>query len=686
MKERLIRICTVLACLLAVTLACGCAMAAEGIVAESGRTTWRAYSDGLAFAENGEPTYDPVTGMWTMTIDTNQTNWQAVVAAGVDESGDVKGLDLTILPASSETNKASAIYSSGTSGGTQAEWDAWLAREITREPNRDHAEYGAGTSLSLGHYDSQSGTFLPQATKEDEIYTLFVRVRYADGSYDSRYVKVAVSFTNQNPKRVSFSNVSYSNILPNFGGTAFSANVSDGSAEYSNPTSTPQAGKLVTAVRAPGTKEQTAGWTASLGRSKLTMSTDSDGHCVALIEMNLPAESYAATESGVIIWKAGDVTKACEKIIVKVVHGTPLLWPEYVDALVPFEKNDVELKLVGGIGGVSLEKDGNATRLALDTQALLSAASAGQDLTQAAVQIRLKAPANARYYAGGDVVYGSSVSYGPTMADNFYPNGVAKYPPYELLPIDSTWIAPLDLSYFYMEKQTKPSGDGEMDYYMSCWTTEATEFGAAVQIIQWFDDEKQLIGENYIVFTFDALDLISLEEVLTDESGLSEHPNVPRVVIKDKWDGTGKVSLMAERLPSSPGSHYYHLTLVDENNEPVYLEGQTCDVYLPYPDHPIRYTRETAQDLELTIGHYDSEMNLVEEVFSVTKGNLELTPYGMRLRVSSFSPFIVNWKLPAETAAADVPQTGDHSAPLLWLCLMGMAGVCMLMLSKRARN
>ena len=62
-------------------------------------------------------------------------------------------------------------------------------------------------------------------------------------------------------------------------------------------------------------------------------------------------------------------------------------------------------------------------------------------------------------------------------------------------------------------------------------------------------------------------------------------------------------------------------------------------------------------------------MQLKEAAFSVARGNLELTPYGMRLRVKDFSPFVVSWNAPGGAA---VPSTGD-SFP------MGAALLCMLL-------
>jgi len=671
-----------LCCLQTALLLCGTALAEEGIAAEDGRKDYQAFSDGLKFVEGKGPVYQ--NGLWSMTIDTAATDWTAVIAAGYHESQQISGVELQVF--ADPHKSASRVGTWGTSG-TQQEMLEWLETVETMEPMApvgSNSQYGSAT-VRLGFYDAASGKFFPEEIKRDEHRTFLIRFKYQDGTYDSRYVMAEVSFSSLEPVEVSIPAATVNEIIPNFGGTTLQAEVSPGRVEYRNATDDPQALTLITAVKAPGPKEETADWTAYDGDRKLDMDNDASGHAVACFYSDLPAEKYTESFAKVILWKdAQKNVKAMQRFSLDIVHGNLAPWPEYAEGLKPLAAADpssVQLEMQGNVSGVTALPNGYTVHIGFDDEALYQAAADGENLSAAAVKVRIRAPQGAAFYTGAKTLMGGTNIYGPSLAQTYGASGYLTPSAEDAIPVTGEWVEVGNMGYLEQRSYVNPAG-GTMHYYLAAFRGLATDLGGGVQIIDWFDRDLNLLERNYLVYTFENASIVTDEVVLEDESGMDASDLKPRVVIKGNWHkGHGKVVLHAERLLSSPGTHYYNLQLVGEDGAVIPVpKGEKCDVYLPYPEGYDR-TKAQKEGLEITIGHYNDQMELVEDAFSVAKGNLELTPFGMRLRVSGFSPFVVGWRTaePAPLPTSAVPKTGD-AFPLSSVLLLGLLAVSGMML------
>ena len=687
-----IRCVGLLVCLLTALLAASCALAAEPVLPVEESRTDIIYSDGLRFVAGKAPAFQD--GVWRMTIDTAATDWASVVAMNYNNSQEVMGPSFFLF---ADPAKTAEYVSTGYFGGIPEEemkefFDFWQSIEPEDSPGWQGDRQMERAAFDMGHYDPATGKFFPQATEAWDC--LFVRFKYTDGTYENRWVRIEIAFSSTDPVDVPLPQVPAEDILPNFGGSTFEAQVSRGRIKYTNITDHPEEIRLQTAVRAPGSKDETASWKASYNSFDLATATDADGHLVACIENHLPVDGYYEDSSSFLVWRdAVGTIQAIQQLDISITHGKLLLWPEYVAALVPFESGDVQLSVAGGVDGLSVASDGKTIHLTIDSEKVVKAAARGVDPSAGELQVRVKAPSDAKYYSGGDTLTSATNIYGPDLAEEYYPNGSHKdFGDDKPVPVPGKWITLDPHAYMFGEEFSRPMG-GTMKYFFS--HPMSTEMGGEVQILRWFDANMDLIGENYLVFTYDPVPLITLQEVVEDESALPKHPNMPRAVVKGNWcKPYGKVSLKADRLPSSPQTFYYDLKLVAEDGTIVPVpQGETCDVYLPFPDG---YTRETARELRITTAHYNDQGQLVEEgVYSVEKGNLELTPYGMRLRTGSFSPYVVSWE-PAAPAPADpvtpaapanVPKTGDSfplGALLLLSCLSLLTAGWLIRGRKRA--
>ena len=655
-------------CTLLVLAGTGYAQAEEGVLAEAERTSLTFLCpNGLKFAN--EPVYE--NGAWNVMIDTAATDWADVVSSGFNDSQYITGFLVWIQP---DPQKTAKLFCAGGFSGSQQELRAWLADMQQTPPYMQTSVRANQTSIDLGYYDAASGKFFPETIFPDENRASFVRFQYEDDTYDSRYALVRLSFTSTDPVDVPIPQVTKENLLPDFSGTGYQYQISTGKLTYSNPTDTPKQVTLVTAVRAPGRKQEAAGWEAYAGPFPMNMGQDSGGHRVALLKNELPAQASAFSQSSIISWKdENGLVKARQCLSLIIVHGNPRPWPEYVDELAPFDSNDVKLRVLGHVDGLSVQKKGSILRFTMDAEKLIRQAAEGKkNLTDACLEVQIKPPKGAKYYTGGDVLFGSNNIYGPEAAEAYYRDSTT-YTPVE---ITQPWIS-FSFPYLEIKSFQRPDG-GTMQYFFSAAGGMTSALAGHVHIIRWIGEDDVLLGENYLIYTYDEAALSFKEKALDNEGELTVDFPAPRAVIKGNWGNHhGKVFLQAKRMPSSPNSYYYQLQLEAEDGTVLPIPaGEKCDVYLPYPDG---YNRQTAQHLTLTIGHYNSQMQLVEDVFSVKKGNLELTPFGMRLRVSSFSPYVVSWEsAPTQEETVVPPQTGDvFPLALVSLCALlalGAAG------------
>lgn len=131
----------------------------------------------------------------------------------------------------------------------------------------------------------------------------------------------------------------------------------------------------------------------------------------------------------------------------------------------------------------------------------------------------------------------------------------------------------------------------------------------------------------------------------------------------------------------------YDIYISDLSGEELEL-SQESTLCFPYPEG---LDQTSAAECDITIYHYTSSGET--EVFSSGEGQIEMTPQGMCIRISSFSPFEIVLKVQTETdlpgaddlpETIDLPKTGDTSHIGLWLAMLTLAGVALKVLKRKA--
>ena len=117
----------------------------------------------------------------------------------------------------------------------------------------------------------------------------------------------------------------------------------------------------------------------------------------------------------------------------------------------------------------------------------------------------------------------------------------------------------------------------------------------------------------------------------------------------------------------------YDVRLVDSEGNKVELPKE-CILCFPYPEG----LDETSGNRYRIMIHHLGDKGM--EKFSTEDGTIDLKPQGLCIRVSSLSPFIIEWE---EFPEADLPQTGDNSHIALWFALLMMAGTAILTLKRK---
>ena len=207
------------------------------------------------------------------------------------------------------------------------------------------------------------------------------------------------------------------------------------------------------------------------------------------------------------------------------------------------------------------------------------------------------------------------------------------------------------------------------------YTVNNTEVTFAdIVIFQWYDAEGNLIKagdkEGYYFY------LIKEPYVkTTTTAALTKDPTEavakPTIVISNS--ATGEVvtnGVLKTEMPLQnavdPNSDtrylYMKLTYIDENTGLEVEPGtEGAVVYLAYPDG---MTYEQAQGYTFKLYHYTDENHVTHEEMK-----LEATPYGLRFKTTSFSPFLLEW-----TPASSSPSHNESG---------GLSGVNITNLTNR---
>ena len=160
-----------------------------------------------------------------------------------------------------------------------------------------------------------------------------------------------------------------------------------------------------------------------------------------------------------------------------------------------------------------------------------------------------------------------------------------------------------------------------------------------IVVIDWYDEDYNLIKREYIYATYG--EYVNEEEAEATPE-IKEEVEVPTPVDDIEWVLTTNHFPQVSRYEEVTS---YYFQLEGDENTP---EGDKV-IYLPYSfvnpydkydynkDGVFDYSDAVVLKLNPKIHHYDDDHNELETI------NGELTPYGIRFVVSSFSPFVLDW-------------------------------------------
>ena len=168
------------------------------------------------------------------------------------------------------------------------------------------------------------------------------------------------------------------------------------------------------------------------------------------------------------------------------------------------------------------------------------------------------------------------------------------------------------------------------DLGIDFWYTSNSGY-IQIEVIDWFDKDYNLIKREYIYVTYGEY---VNEEEAEATPGVEEKVTVP-TPIGQGWKLTTNHFPQVSRYEEVTS---YYFQLEGDENTP---DGEKV-IYLPYSfiDESLTYEKALEMKLKPKIHHYtDDYGELVEG--KPLKG--ELTEYGIRFVVESFSPFVLDW-------------------------------------------
>lgn len=202
------------------------------------------------------------------------------------------------------------------------------------------------------------------------------------------------------------------------------------------------------------------------------------------------------------------------------------------------------------------------------------------------------------------------------------------------------------------------------------YTVNNTEVTFAdIVIFQWYDENKEIIKGEYFYLIKEPYVKTTTKAALTEDP--TKAVAKPTIVISNS--ATGEVvtnGVLKTEMPLQnavdPNSDtrylYMKLTYIDESTGLEVEPGtEGAVVYLAYPDG---MAYEQAQGYTFKLYHYTDENHVTHEEMK-----LEATPYGLKFKTNSFSPFLLEW-----TPAASSPSHNESG---------GLSGVNITNLTNR---
>lgn len=613
-------------------------------------------------------------GRVDIVIDTYATDWDKV-ASSARKSGSLTIHPGIVKPEGMNEAAAQTDYYRR-SGMTQEQTEDEIAQLLLRWGNGKGTDYSCSTQgWAIGRYDEGTGLFLPEEIPEASGAGFAVRWRKRNGSSYVSYterVRITVTYTSIIPIYTRRQNVGKADIAANVraDGKSLPASsfagvkIQDGRIVYSLK-DVQEGSEVYTAVAAPAWLKTDAGWKAYLIRegreTELPIQSGAAyglaNKCV-VISQKIESKPVIAKDDWAIKWvDVQGKTHSVSYLEAQFHVDEPKLTIAYEDNVEPMPRGAIAWKTENAMAGLGVsynEREG-IFRLTIDENRLPE--NGKTDLAKPNVSVEVTAPQGAAhctvYSLNGDVIYGDT---GEAMM---------RLGTLSVTPGEPVAVPELTECIYFRKITATLKNAKTMNYYVS--PSMVGEYGGTTIVFEWLDSEGESIGKKqYIALMTDSYQLVEHENpALTGEPG--DPVKMPAVHTNE-----GGLYVATAQLPQM-GDHVlrYEIELVDENGSKTSAE-EPVRVYLPYPDG------RTMEEC-----HYDSFVVYHQlqdgsyETYSTENGKLTLTPQGLYMEVTSFSPYFLNWEEGTAPDTAQLPQTGDPHSIAAYALLLAACAVCM---------
>lgn len=611
-------------------------------------------------------------------IDTHATDWDMVATAAR------KSESLVIHPGiHAPQNVLGAAFSTDISrrnGESQAAAEERVLNDMIK-----NAGYGDNNSVyecsyqgwMIGSYDGGTGLFLPMPIGQGWA-SFAVGWRMPDGDLNVECVRFNVRFTDLVPIYTKRIGVKAGDIVPFFRLNEWSllhgdAAPAEGSVVYEIDNVSPgKEAYVCTAIAAPYDADWTAAYLLSNGKeqresgdSLTTVWTPrTEGHPTGkpyiIPYFRVERSDILEKKDWVIKW----VRKGDDGEDVVVVTGLEAVFkvgkpqftasypynekgqPEKAGAM-PIPAGRLQFQITDPIEGLNVEKRNGCIHMSVDEDVLPK--NRKTDLSRTMMSAAVKVPDRAEsfkvYYQRGDVIYGN------WNEKQEFRGEVDQAPKGQWMGLQEFTNRPFFKAYNDVLHNGK-----FMTYYVAAMPYGP--YGGETLIFEWTlrnQDGSTTVSREYVSLTMDLYQLKRnpSETMNPNKVEMNGHP----IVVTNM-----KMDVETAMLPQMGENVLRHeITLYDDDGMKLTLD-QPVILYLPYPDGK---TMEECENDVFVVYHQVGKDNYEE--FSLAKGNLTLTKEGLRMQVTSFSPYYINWEAGGQTDS--LPMTGDDSRLALWLLL-----------------
>lgn len=613
--------------------------------------------------------YDAQTGTLTLTIDSKETDWQMVLSSSCSAEG-----ELFVSLRATVVDPVKDIVNPREANGYFDDLSLLPYMGNNAQINGDEMRM----TVPVGRYQAENGVFIPMPSEEGWPFMKFVWDRDEEPSL-LYGLKVKVVYSSADPLQLNLNKLPASAIQANTTGLAnVTSQVTDGLLEYAS-SEDDRIQNLTTQFYFPVLNDHADYQLFVGGSGPVSVTTDAQGAYYEWVISNDSAGKIYRNGTMHFLVKDSD-GKPIEAYSFQysVEQGTPELWFAGCDdytAIASADPSRLSLSVLAeddngqsivSPQGIDFSINEGIIWMTMQEDQLIH--ERDMDFNTARLCATITAPSGAAYYCleepGGESFYG----------EDFYidPNELLKQ------PLEGGTLT-IEQNYFFQSDYA----DGSRSIFINA-IPDTDGKGGWTPYICWYDSDGSFLSADVILITSESVLLEYKADVQTSvESIPAAESNQPHLV-----DETGSLSgcvLMAQMSPTGESRYYYELSVCNSRNQWVFLNGEYY-LFLPYPpDH--------RPGMRYTIRHYSPDGKTVKDVYTSGSG-IEHTPFGLKIRISSLSPYDVTWEEandPAEPenvllSDSQVPKTGDHTPLSVLMACLVLSALIGFVVAQKTKN